>query len=93
MSTRCYGSGDELIVVEGDLAAEFYADEEVHYLAFSDGTLITFNFIDGYWKPEVVSDNDWFLTEASKVDDIASDVVEIDHSPEWVVFGKHYEHQ
>jgi len=84
---RLYGSGDDILIIEGDMSAEFYAEEETHYLAFSDGTLVFMNFVDGIWRIRVHTEADFQVEKASMHEDIASDTVEIDISPDWVVFG------
>ncbi len=88
---RVYGSGDDLIIIEGAISAEFYAEEETHYLAFSDGTLLILNFLDGNCKIRVFSDSEYQTEKASTYDDIASDIIDIDISPDWIVFGNKYE--
>jgi hypothetical protein len=90
MPLKVYGSGDDLIILEGDINAEFYAEEETHYLAFSDGTLLIFELQDGNWAINVSTDADYNLTRATLDDDIASDVVYFPVlSVDWVVFGAH----
>jgi hypothetical protein len=88
---RVYGSGDDLIIVEGDITAEFFAEEETHFLAFSDGSLLILTFLDGNWKIRVFSDSEYQAEKASTYDDIASDIIDIDISPDWIVFGNKYE--
>ena len=49
---KVYGASDDLIEIEGDIREEFSPRcEEPTYLAFSDGTVLRFDYTsDGLWK-------------------------------------------
>jgi hypothetical protein len=87
---KIYGSGDSLIVVEGDINKEFEATEEEHYVSLSNGMLIKFSFDDAVWKitVEQEDDNDWTIEPAEEQQDVVSDVFVLDEDcVDWVMFG------
>jgi hypothetical protein len=48
-----YGASDDLVEVEGDVSEEFNhydSEEEPCYLAFSDGTLLKVQYLEGVWR-------------------------------------------
>jgi hypothetical protein len=88
---KVYGSGDDLIVVEGDITAEFFAVEETHYLALSDGSVIKFIFEDAVWKIIVIDGNMEYSIEPADDGDITSEALVSDDPFDWVMFGNNFE--
>jgi hypothetical protein len=88
-----YGASDDLIEVEGDICAEFYAaaDDTPTLLGFSDGTVLKVAYDDeGIWRVNrvAVGSAEYQKTEATDPDGDYTDRVQLTgciHS--WVLQG------
>lgn len=92
MTTKVYGSSDDLIEIEGDdITEEFYlSGEQTGLLGFSDGTVLRVTYTDkGIWRiTPVVCDQSFRLEWAPENDDDNySDLATINTNIEWVIFG------
>lgn len=88
-----YGASDDLIEVEGDLKEEFSGYEGTHYLAFSDGTLLSVKYDDGgLWRINrlVQGSAACVKVEATDPEDDYSDKVTLTGALAWVVCGKEH---
>lgn len=88
---KIYGSGDDLIIVEGDITAEFMATEELHFVVLSDGTVVELKFEDAVWKTSVVVGDSDYTIENPEDGDITSEIMTFEDSYDWVVFGNTFE--
>jgi hypothetical protein len=96
MATKIYGSGDQMIVVEGEnpLPTEFSAEEDIQYLVLSNGLVLKFEFVDAVWEIQPMNaeevGTDFTITPASNREDIESDLFETDETLDWVMFGSKF---
>ena len=74
--------GDDLIVVDGDIQAEFHPTEETHFLATSYGTLITFIYEGDDYHIDVDSESEFSIKTNGEGKSLY-----IEEHPEWMVFG------
>lgn len=93
---RIYGASDDLIEIEGDLTEEFnppWDEEEPSYLAFSDGTVLSAAYADGFWRINRMAAGSatYAKTEGMDEDTDYSDVVTLEGAITWVVFGRAFE--
>lgn len=79
---RIFGETDDIVRIEGDVNAEFLAEEETHYLALSDGAVIKLEYVDAYWTFEFVEGSSDSAHELSPGSMSYEEVID------WVVFGK-----
>ena len=93
MSVTVYGASDDLIEVDGDVTEEFYAsnDEDLVYLAFSDGTVLKVLFdAEGIWRithKRRGSSEVEIIQCPPEQDDVYSDRAVILGGVQWVVYG------
>ena len=94
MKIKISGHSDDIVCVEGDITEEFYVvDDEVLFVAVSDGTLLRATY-DGMWNIRVLvtGSHDTKITHEPATDEDTnySDVVTLtsEWDVEWVVGGK-----
>lgn len=104
MPVKVYGASDDLVEVEGDIREEFYALGEFDngeakdggYLAFSNGAVFRIEYTNqGVWRitPTVAypAGHDFRVIQTPADDeDNYSDILEMEDTIEWVVFGSTY---
>ena len=83
-----YGLSDDLIEVEGDISAEFYADQDGNLIILSDGTILSIEYTKrGIWRIIVEQKgilNTTIISAPLDDDKNYSDKAIIEDSPDWV---------
>lgn len=93
MSIKIYGHSDDCVEIDGDIREEFNpaSDDEMSYLAFSDGTLLSIKYgEEGLWRINQLQagSSTYSKVEATDPDGDYSDRVELSGGAiKWVVFG------
>ena len=94
MKLTVYGASDDLIEIDGDIREEFNhtdADEFPYYLAFSDGTLASIQYVGGFWRIHVLSTGSCpglRLVQATDEEKDYSDRLSLEGDFKWVVCGR-----
>lgn len=99
MSLTVYGASDDLIEVEGDIREEFTANDDLNYIACSDGTVLSITYDqDGFWRIRCLwawprSDGSPAVTieDGRDPDTDYSDRATVHGDIKWVVHGTRYE--
>jgi hypothetical protein len=93
MKVTIYGASDDLIEIDGDFRYEFSADEEVNYLALSDGTLLSIEYAKGgIWRINrlVTGSATYSKVEGTDAEDDYTDKVTIEGDLKWFVLGSEF---
>lgn len=95
MSTRIYGSSDDLIELEGDFREEFNVcpeDGEFGYLALSNGVVLRVAYDDdGIWRfTPLQAPGRGRVDRSPHGGETYSDVVTIDEPVTWALYGENF---
>lgn len=93
MKIKIYGYSDDIIMVDGDMDADFGCyDKEGVYVAFSDGTLLFVEYAyQGIWRitPHAIGLSSKYLKDEcmpSLNDKEHTDVVHLEGDFKWILF-------